>query len=180
MKVVITGGAGFVGLLLGQRLAALGKVTNSAGEEKAIGEIVLFDIALPDMKPQKLDKRIRFETGEVSDARTVRGLINQKDISIFHLASVLSALSSTSWFSWKRCAFANSALRAINCCSSSLTLRASGSRSSSMDLRASPNSEIAFCRSAEAPAERLLKSCAKADIATAEINRVKNLFIEIT
>jgi D-erythronate 2-dehydrogenase len=91
MKVVITGGAGFVGLLLGQRLAALGKVTNSAGEEKVIGEIVLFDIALPDMKRQKLDRRIRFETGEVSDARTVRGLINQKDISIFHLASVLSA-----------------------------------------------------------------------------------------
>src|SRR5688500_9007478 len=91
MKVVITGGAGFVGLLLGQRLAALGKVTNSAGEEKAIGEIVLFDIALPDMKPQKLDRRIRFETGEVSDARTVRGLIDQKDMSIFHLASVLSA-----------------------------------------------------------------------------------------
>ena len=90
MKVVITGGAGFVGLLLGQRLAALGKITNSAGEEKTIREIVLFDIALPDIKPPALDKRIRFETGEISDAQTVRRLIDGKDISVFHLASVLS------------------------------------------------------------------------------------------
>ncbi len=90
MKVVITGGAGFVGLLLGQRLAALGKITNSAGEAKAADEIVLFDIALPDTKPHDLDKRIRFETGEISDAQAVRRLIDRKDISIFHLASVLS------------------------------------------------------------------------------------------
>jgi nucleoside-diphosphate-sugar epimerase len=90
MKVVITGGAGFVGLLLGQRLAALGRITNSKGETRSIEEIVLFDIALPDSQPKSLDKRIRFETGEISDAHTVRRLIDRKDISIFHLASVLS------------------------------------------------------------------------------------------
>ena len=90
MKVVITGGAGFVGLLLGQRLAALGSITNSAGQTKKVEEIALFDIAEPQSKPQSLDQRIRFETGEISDAQTVRRLIDRKDVSIFHLASVLS------------------------------------------------------------------------------------------
>ena len=41
MKVVITGGAGFVGLLLGQRLAALGSITNSTGQTKPVEEIAV-------------------------------------------------------------------------------------------------------------------------------------------
>jgi D-erythronate 2-dehydrogenase len=90
MKVVITGGAGFVGLLLGQRLAALGSVSNSTGEKRPIEEIVLFDIALPESKLQSLDQRIRFVTGEISNAQAVGQLIDRKDISVFHLASVLS------------------------------------------------------------------------------------------
>jgi nucleoside-diphosphate-sugar epimerase len=51
---------------------------------------VLFDIAPPEPHPEDLDKRIRVEVGEISDKINVTRLIDRKDISIFHLASVLS------------------------------------------------------------------------------------------
>jgi D-erythronate 2-dehydrogenase len=90
MKVVITGGAGFVGLLLGRRIAKLGKLTNSDGESKEVDEIVLFDIAPPEPRPKDLDRRIRIEIGEISDKASVARLVDREDMSIFHLASVLS------------------------------------------------------------------------------------------
>jgi nucleoside-diphosphate-sugar epimerase len=90
MKVVITGGAGFVGLLLGRRIAQLGKLTNSEGKSNDVDEIVLFDIAPPEPRPRDLDTRIRIEIGEISDKARVARLIDRKDMSVFHLASVLS------------------------------------------------------------------------------------------
>lgn len=90
MKVVITGGTGFVGLLLGRRLAALGKLTGPQGKAEEIDEIVLFDMVVPEKRPKGLDPRVRLEAGEISDPQAVRRLIDRKDISIFHLASVLS------------------------------------------------------------------------------------------
>jgi nucleoside-diphosphate-sugar epimerase len=90
MKVVITGGAGFVGFLLGRRLAALGRITGPKGKAEEIDEIVLFDMAVPDKRPADLDQRIKLQAGEISDPQAVRRLIDRKDISVFHLASVLS------------------------------------------------------------------------------------------
>jgi nucleoside-diphosphate-sugar epimerase len=90
MKVVITGGAGFVGLLLGRRIAQLGKLTNSEGKSNDVDDIVLFDIAPPEPRPRDLDTRIRIEIGEISDKASVARLIDRKDMSVFHLASVLS------------------------------------------------------------------------------------------
>jgi nucleoside-diphosphate-sugar epimerase len=90
MKVVITGGAGFVGGLLGRRLASLGRLTGPQGKAEEIDEILLFDVAVPKERPQDLDRRIRIEAGEISDAQTVRRIVDRRDISIFHLASVLS------------------------------------------------------------------------------------------
>jgi nucleoside-diphosphate-sugar epimerase len=90
MKVVITGGTGFVGQLLGQRIAELGMLKGPKGKPEEVDEIVLFDVAAPSTQPQDLDRRIRIETGEIADAQAVRGAIDRPDISIFHLASVLS------------------------------------------------------------------------------------------
>ena len=90
MKVVITGGTGFVGQLLGQRIAELGMLKGPKGEPEAVDEIVLFDVAAPSTQPQDLDRRIRIETGEIADAQAVRRAIDRPDSSIFHLASVLS------------------------------------------------------------------------------------------
>jgi D-erythronate 2-dehydrogenase len=90
MKVVITGGTGFVGQLLGQRIAELKRLKGPKGVPEEVDEIVLFDVAAPSMQSPNLDRRIRVETGEIADAQAVRRAIDEAT-SIFHLASVLSA-----------------------------------------------------------------------------------------
>ena len=91
MKVLITGGTGFIGSRLAARLLEQGHLKNAEGQNAAIDEIVLFDAVLPDKLPAALgDKRVRTVQGEISDRETVRALVDRKDISVFHLASVVS------------------------------------------------------------------------------------------
>ena len=47
MKVIITGGAGFLGLQLARRLTALGSLTGPSGKAEKIDEILLFDVVTP-------------------------------------------------------------------------------------------------------------------------------------
>src|SRR5262245_55292641 len=91
MKVIITGGAGFIGLQLARRLTALGALTAPSGRSERIDEIVLFDVVTPEGRPSGLDERARFVSGEISDKATVKRLFDRPDISVFHLASVVSA-----------------------------------------------------------------------------------------
>lgn len=91
MKVVITGGLGFVGLTLARELIALGKLTAPSGKPCDIDSIVLLDVAVPDHLPEGLDDRVRMVAGDVSDAKLINSLIDRDDISVFHLASVVSA-----------------------------------------------------------------------------------------
>ncbi|MGH6892019.1 MAG: D-erythronate dehydrogenase [Dongiaceae bacterium] len=90
MKVVITGGAGFLGLQLARRLTSLGALTGGSSRPEPIDEIALFDMAVPESRVQGLDDRAKFITGEISDAATVRRLFDRPDLSVFHLASVVS------------------------------------------------------------------------------------------
>lgn len=69
VKVVITGGHGFLGRALARRLEERGAL---AGRE--IEEIVPFD--LPD--------------GDVRDSALVRAVLDRPDLSVFHLASIVS------------------------------------------------------------------------------------------
>jgi nucleoside-diphosphate-sugar epimerase len=85
MKVLITGGAGFIGTLLARRILAIGKL---AGGD--IDEMVLFDAVAPAEAHRIADKRVRYVTGEIASANDVRPLVDRKDISVFHLASVVS------------------------------------------------------------------------------------------
>jgi nucleoside-diphosphate-sugar epimerase len=83
MRVVITGGAGFVGKKLAQRLLAAGEL----GGER-VDEIVLFDVAAADL-PQ--DKRLTTVVGDIADAAMVKETIGRKTGTVFHLAAVVSA-----------------------------------------------------------------------------------------
>jgi D-erythronate 2-dehydrogenase len=85
MKVLITGGAGFIGTLLARRILALGKLAGGA-----VDEMVLFDTVAPGDAQRIGDKRVRYVTGEIASAVDVTPLIDRKDMSIFHLASVVS------------------------------------------------------------------------------------------
>ena len=90
MKVVITGGAGFLGIVLARRLLRLADMARPGGERSKIDEVALFDMAVPNQRPTDLDHRVTFTVGEISDKTAIGRLIDRPDIGIFHLASVVS------------------------------------------------------------------------------------------
>ncbi len=90
MKVVITGGLGFLGRRLADALLARGSLAGVSGEQEAIDSIVLFDAVAPEQRPVGLDDRIAIVAGDIADRDTVHGLVDRPDISLFHLASVVS------------------------------------------------------------------------------------------
>jgi nucleoside-diphosphate-sugar epimerase len=90
MKVVITGGAGFLGLRLAQRLAERGELTGPSGRPEAIDQLVLFDRQEPPRMPAALDGKAVLLLGEISNRDEIFHLIDRDDISVFHLASVVS------------------------------------------------------------------------------------------
>lgn len=90
MKVVITGGCGFIGLRLAARILEVGTLAGADGAQAPVEDVVLFDMAVPPRLPQTLDGRVRVVTGDIADAAVVRALVGRDDISIFHLASVVS------------------------------------------------------------------------------------------
>src|SRR5690242_1919546 len=90
MKVLITGGAGFIGIMLARRLLSLPDLTGPDGKRHKIEQLVLFDVVVPDKRPAGLDERVRFVAGEIADQPTVARLIDRPDMGIFHLASVVS------------------------------------------------------------------------------------------
>ena len=83
MRIVITGGCGF----LGRRLALLLLAKGSAFG--AIDELVLFDNA-PSALPLPDDKRVRLVTGDIADRDTVRALIAPGTDAVSHLAAIVS------------------------------------------------------------------------------------------
>lgn len=90
MKVVITGGAGFVGQRLAQDLLHRGGLTAPSGSREPIDELLLFDVTAPPQRPVWADERVDFRSGDIADASQVTALIDRDDISVFHLASVVS------------------------------------------------------------------------------------------
>src|SRR6185295_14995995 len=90
MKIVITGGAGFIGIMLARRLLREAEIAGPDGKPAKIDEVELFDMTVPAERPAGLDDRVRFTAGEITDKAAIQRLVNRKDIGIFHLASVVS------------------------------------------------------------------------------------------
>ena len=84
MKVVITGGAGFLGLRLAKYLSQIGELTGPNHTIRSIDTITLFDVEKPSEPLKKEGIMIEAVTGDISDHRTVNGLIDRDDISVFH------------------------------------------------------------------------------------------------
>lgn len=87
MKVVITGGAGFLGQRLANRLLKDGRVTGADGRDSAIDEITLVDVVPAN---DFGDPRVRIVAGDISEAQLLREVIRPDTGSIFHLAAVVS------------------------------------------------------------------------------------------
>lgn len=86
-KVVITGGAGFLGRRLAQKLLALGQLKGPDGAAHRIDQLVLLDMAAPEGLD---DPRVQVITGDIADPALLARAIDQDTHSIFHLAAVVS------------------------------------------------------------------------------------------
>ena len=64
MKVVITGGAGFLGKKLARRLLQDGAIAGPSGKPQRIGELVLFDVGLAS-GPGLDDPRVKPVAGDI-------------------------------------------------------------------------------------------------------------------
>jgi nucleoside-diphosphate-sugar epimerase len=90
IKVVITGGTGFLGLRLAMRILERGALAGPSGVPEEVSELVLFDT--PSNVPLSFgDARLKVVRGDISDRETVGRLIDRPDLSVFHLASVVSS-----------------------------------------------------------------------------------------
>ena len=88
MKVIITGGGGFLGSQLCQKLLERGELTGPSGTPEEIREIVLLDAVFH--RPAS-DLRVKQIIGDISDRSTVFSAIgSDAATAIFHLASMVS------------------------------------------------------------------------------------------
>jgi nucleoside-diphosphate-sugar epimerase len=88
MKIIITGGGGFLGSQLCEQLLQRGSLTVSSGTPEPIREIILLDALFH--RPAA-DPRVKQIKGDISDRSTVFSAVGtEASTAIFHLASMVS------------------------------------------------------------------------------------------
>jgi nucleoside-diphosphate-sugar epimerase len=88
MKVLITGGAGFLGRQLARQLVQRGRLAAAAGSEGALTRIVCFDRAVP--ADAAADPALKFVAGDITDPTALAAALGDDTVSVFHLAAVVS------------------------------------------------------------------------------------------
>ena len=87
MRIVITGGAGFLGRRLALRLLERGTLADANGRPREIAQIVLLDV-VPATLPA--DPRLTTIAGDLADAAVVERAVTRDTDSVFHMAAVVS------------------------------------------------------------------------------------------
>ncbi len=67
MKVVITGGTGFIGRMLARRILELGSLTGPSGQPEPVDELLLFDAVEPAEPLSGRDERAKLVVGNLAD-----------------------------------------------------------------------------------------------------------------
>ncbi|MEC5408190.1 D-erythronate dehydrogenase [Paraburkholderia sp. MPAMCS5] len=87
MKVLITGGAGFLGQRLARELLSRGSLKDARGVPQAITELVLLDVVQANHFD---DSRVRTIVGDIAERSVLERAIDGGTAAIFHLAAVVS------------------------------------------------------------------------------------------
>jgi nucleoside-diphosphate-sugar epimerase len=90
VKVVITGGVGFLGRTLARRLIERGELTGPSGAPEPIDSLVLLDAVAPPEPFDWLKDGGALVIGDISDPELARSAVDRDDVSVFHLASMVS------------------------------------------------------------------------------------------
>jgi D-erythronate 2-dehydrogenase len=90
MKVVVTGGAGFLGARLARKLLQHGTLRDANGIPRPIEQLVLVDVTAPAAFE---DRRVSGVTGDISAPRLLASIIDRATTSIFHLAAIVSGMA---------------------------------------------------------------------------------------
>ena len=87
MKIVITGGAGFLGIRLARNLLERAWLTGISGLPEPIDEIILLDVVAANGID---DTRIRAVVGDVASPGVIQRSLGADTHSVFHLAAIVS------------------------------------------------------------------------------------------
>lgn len=90
MKVLITGGAGFLGQRLARELLARGVLKDANGVPQPITELVLLDVASAPAFDAPHAVQVRSEVGDIAQRSVLERVIDARTEAIFHLAAIVS------------------------------------------------------------------------------------------
>jgi nucleoside-diphosphate-sugar epimerase len=93
MNVLITGGAGFLGRRLTQKLLERGTLRGSDRRERYIDRIMTVDLEDSPFR----DDRVQHVVGDIADSRVLQRAIDPETTSIFHLAAVVSGMAESNF-----------------------------------------------------------------------------------
>ena len=88
MRVVITGGNGFLGSRLARKLLERGTLLDARGDRREIASIVVLDVA--DAPTPIDDRRVSTIVGDLADAMVIDRAVTADTDTVFHLAAVVS------------------------------------------------------------------------------------------
>lgn len=88
MRIIIFGGAGFLGKKLAHRLLKAGSLAIKGKKPQQISQLLLFDRAMATGLPE--DPRLEILAGDITDYKALEAVLAEPPDIIFHLAAIVS------------------------------------------------------------------------------------------